>query len=64
MHEEPQIPNYGARGRGPKLAPGMTICIARDGKPAAHFENTVLVTEGDPEILTIPTSERNKKSQA
>ncbi|MEO0794748.1 MAG: type I methionyl aminopeptidase [Verrucomicrobiota bacterium] len=26
----------------------------RDGKPAAHFEHTVLVTEDEPEILTIP----------
>jgi methionyl aminopeptidase len=25
-----------------------------DGSPAAHFEHTVLVTAGDPEILTIP----------
>jgi len=27
MHEEPQIPNYGAPGRGPELAPGMTFAI-------------------------------------
>jgi methionyl aminopeptidase len=27
MHEEPQIPNWGERGRGPKLAPGMTLAI-------------------------------------
>ncbi|MGF1451589.1 MAG: type I methionyl aminopeptidase [Opitutales bacterium] len=26
----------------------------RDGLPSAHFEHTVLVTEGEPEILTIP----------
>ncbi|WP_269541562.1 type I methionyl aminopeptidase [Cerasicoccus fimbriatus] len=26
----------------------------KDGKPAAHFEHTVLVTEDEPEILTIP----------
>ena len=32
--------------------------ITRDGKPASHFENTVLVTEGDPEILTIPTKSK------
>jgi methionyl aminopeptidase len=25
-----------------------------DGSPAAHFEHTVLVTGGDPEILTVP----------
>jgi len=27
MHEDPQIPNYGAPGRGPELAPGMTFAI-------------------------------------
>jgi methionyl aminopeptidase len=27
MHEEPQIPNYGAPGRGPVLAAGMTFAI-------------------------------------
>ena len=27
MHEEPQVPNYGRPGRGPKLASGMTIAI-------------------------------------
>src|SRR6266566_45379 len=27
MHEEPQIPNYGRRGSGPKLKAGMTLAI-------------------------------------
>ena len=27
MHEEPQIPNYGPAGRGPKLAEGMVFAI-------------------------------------
>ncbi|HDP75045.1 MAG TPA: type I methionyl aminopeptidase [Bacteroidales bacterium] len=27
MHEKPEVPNYGARGRGPKLVDGMAICI-------------------------------------
>jgi methionyl aminopeptidase len=27
MHEEPQIPNWGEPGRGPLLAPGMTLAI-------------------------------------
>ena len=27
MHEEPQIPNYGKAGEGPKLKPGMTLAI-------------------------------------
>ncbi len=73
MHEEPQIPNYGKRGSGPKLKAGMTLAIepminigvsdvrllgdgwtvrTADGMPSAHFEHTVLVTKGEPEILT------------
>ncbi len=73
MHEEPQIPNYGRAGDGPRLKPGMTLAIepminaggsdvkmlsdgwtvvTADGAPSAHFEHTVLVTEGDAEILT------------
>lgn len=73
LHEEPQIPNFGRRGTGPKLKAGMTLAIepminlgasevkvlsdkwtvvTADGKPSAHFEHTVLVTEGEPEILT------------
>lgn len=27
MHEEPQVPNYGTPGRGPRLRPGMVIAI-------------------------------------
>lgn len=27
LHEEPQIPNYGSRGRGPVLAEGMVLAI-------------------------------------
>lgn len=73
LHEEPQVPNYGRAGSGPKLKAGMTIAIepmvnlgssgvrvlgdqwtvvTLDGKPSAHFEHTVLVTKGEPEILT------------
>jgi len=73
LHEEPQVPNYGRAGSGPKLKPGMTIAIepmvnmgtagvrvlddkwtvvTLDGKPSAHFEHTVLITKGEPEILT------------
>jgi methionyl aminopeptidase len=38
MHEDPQIPNFGAPGRGPDLAPGMTFAI----EP--------MITVGDPGI--------------
>jgi methionyl aminopeptidase len=27
LHESPEIPNYGKRGRGPKLRKGLVICI-------------------------------------
>ena len=75
MHEAPQIPNFGRRGSGALLKPGMALAIepminlgtaaveiqddgwtavTTDRKPSAHFEHTVLVTNGDPEILTIP----------
>jgi methionyl aminopeptidase len=80
LHEEPQIPNYGRRGTGPRLKAGMVLAIepmvnagssavkiladrwtvvTTDGKPSSHFEHTVLVTEGDPEILT--QSVRNER---
>jgi methionyl aminopeptidase len=38
MHEEPQIPNFGDAGRGPELAPGMTLAI----EP--------MITAGAPEV--------------
>lgn len=27
MHEDPEVPNFGKPGRGPRLVPGMAICI-------------------------------------
>ena len=74
MHEEPEVPNFGDPGRGPRLLPGMTIAVepmvcagtydvrvlkdgwttvTADGKLSAHYENTVLITDGEPEILTV-----------
>lgn len=37
MHEEPQVPNYGEAGRGPRLSAGMVLAIepmVNAGKPA------------------------------
>jgi methionyl aminopeptidase len=37
MHEEPQVPNYGEPGRGPRLAAGMVLAIepmVNAGRPA------------------------------
>lgn len=74
LHEDPEVPNFGAPGHGPRLIPGMTIAIepmvnagsfdirildndwtvvTRDGSLSAHYENSVLITDGDPEILTM-----------
>ena len=27
--------------------------VSRDGLPSAHYENTILITDGEPEILTL-----------
>ena len=73
MHEDPQIPNYGFRGKGPKiksgyvfavepminlgthftkvLADGWTV-VTLDGKPSAHSEHTIAITEDGAEVLT------------
>jgi methionyl aminopeptidase len=40
MHEEPQVPNYGPPGRGPKLAEGMVLAIepmVNLGRPAVRI---------------------------
>jgi len=75
LHEDPAVPNYGRKGRGPRLLRGMTLAIepmvntgkadiwqlsdgwtvkTQDGRYAAHYENTILITDGEPEILTDP----------
>jgi methionyl aminopeptidase len=44
-----------ARGRPQVvMADDGWTALTVDGLPAAHFEHSVLVTEGDPEILTVP----------
>lgn len=74
LHEDPQIPNFRQKRRGPKLKAGMTLAIepminmgtwdvnwlddewtvvSADGSLSAHYENTVLITDGEPEILTL-----------
>ena len=35
------------------LKDGWTA-VTGDGKPSAHFEHTIAVTENGPEILTLP----------
>jgi len=74
MHEDPQIPNYGIPGKGPKIRAGYVFAVepminigshhtktlkdgwtvvTLDGKPSAHVEHTIAVTEEGPEVLTL-----------
>lgn len=54
MHEDPGVPNYGARGRGPLLKEGMVICIEpmiTMGSKSVVFERdgwTVRTRDGKP----------------
>jgi len=41
------------------LSDGWTV-VTKDGKPSAHFEHTILVTESEPEILTCPEKTQSK----
>jgi methionyl aminopeptidase len=73
LHEKPEVPNYGSRGRGPKLIEGMVIAIepminlgkkavvqekdgwtirTTDRKHSAHFEHTVAIVDGEPDVVT------------
>jgi methionyl aminopeptidase len=74
MHEDPQIPNYGKPGKGPKIKRGYVFAVEPminigsqhtktlkdgwtvvtvDGKPSAHVEHTIAITEEGPEVLTL-----------
>jgi len=46
---EPMV-NMG--GSGVKVLDDKWTVVTLDGKPSAHFEHTVLITKGEPEILT------------
>ncbi len=77
MHEDPQIPNYGRPGLGPKIKVGYVFAVepmvnqgthftkvlpdgwtvvTMDGKPSAHTEHTIAITEDGPEVLTLVSS--------
>jgi methionyl aminopeptidase len=43
LHEEPQIPNYGVGGRGPRLAEGMVLAI----EPMVNFGKAAVKVLGD-----------------
>lgn len=73
LHEPPEVPNYGKRGKGAILQEGLVIAIepminlgskeillkkdgwtllARDLKPSAHFEHTIVVRKAKADILS------------
>jgi methionyl aminopeptidase len=73
LHEEPQVPNFGFPGRGPKIRRGLVLAIepmiaagdwdvdimddgwtavTKDRSLAAHYEETVALTEGGAVVLS------------
>lgn len=36
--------------------------VTVDGKLAAHYENTVLITDGEPEVLTLTGGEKIERN--
>jgi len=74
LHEDPSIPNFRNKYKGPRLQNGMALAIepminqgtsrvrtlenkwtvvTADGKLSAHYENTVIVNDNKPLILTL-----------
>jgi len=74
LHEDPQVPNFGSAGSGPRiqsgwclalepmvnlggdavhtLADGWTV-VTNDGRPSAHCEHSIAITDSGVEILTL-----------
>ncbi|MBR2901695.1 MAG: type I methionyl aminopeptidase [Clostridia bacterium] len=75
LHEEPEVPNFVSKFKGPRLEPGMAIAVepmvnmgtyevtvdmdnkwtvyTKDHSLSAHYENTIVITEDEPMILTL-----------
>ena len=75
LHEEPEVPNYVSKFRGPRLEPGMVLAVepmvnmgnyqvtvdmddkwtvyTKDHSLSAHYENTIVITDDEPLILTL-----------
>lgn len=79
MHMDPDVPNYGRPGRGPRIHRNQCLCVepmltlgteetvtldddwtvvTGDGSRAAHWENTVAVTDEGLWVLTEPDGGR------
>lgn len=53
MHEDPQVPNFGKPGRGPRLEPGMTLAIEPMVNVGGHQ------VESLPDRWTVVTRDRS-----
>jgi methionyl aminopeptidase len=81
LHEEPQVPNFGFPGRGPKIRRGLVLAvepmiaagdwevevlmdgwtaITKDRNLAAHYEQTVALTDRGLEILSADEGEASR----
>jgi methionyl aminopeptidase len=82
LHEDPQVPNFGTAGTGPRLRVGLALAIepmlnvgtyevevlqdewtvvTRDRKLSVHVEDTVVLTEEGPVVLTrLPANGKKK----
>ncbi|MEI6603068.1 MAG: type I methionyl aminopeptidase [Clostridia bacterium] len=77
LHEDPSIPNFRSKYKGPRLRAGMALAIepminagtsrvktkqngwtvvTNDGKLSSHYENTIIVMDGAPLIVTLEES--------
>ncbi|MFZ5651341.1 MAG: type I methionyl aminopeptidase [Bacillota bacterium] len=56
MHEEPQVPNFGRAGRGPRLQAGMTLAIEPMVNMGTHEVCTL------PDNWTVVTKDRKKSA--
>lgn len=73
LHEKPEVPNFGKKGKGPTIQSGLVIAIepminmgrkevvqlkdgwtivTKDGKPSAHFEHDVAITDEGVDVLS------------
>ncbi|HEX5523568.1 MAG TPA: type I methionyl aminopeptidase [Pedococcus sp.] len=85
MHQDPQVPNYRVRDRGPTVRSGVTVAIepmvtlgaaetrvlgdewtvvTTDGSRAAHWENSVAVTDQGIWVLTALDGGRSRLEAA
>lgn len=74
LHEDPQVPNYGSSGSGPRIQSGWCLAlepmvnlggdavhtlsdgwtvVTNDGRPSAHCEHSIAITDAGVEILTL-----------